>query len=239
MICRAAALLALAASSGCAGDGDGEAVGETSVAIVNGDVTTAYPAVGHLIVNDSWNCTATLIAPQIVVTATHCVFYTSASIRFETAGQSITADRWAWHGGYNSDPRNSAAGNAANIDIAVVHLQAPVKGVAPMKLATSKPKKSTPITIVGYGQAYAGEGNFSVKRAGSSAIGVVADDWFYADGRTWTCQGDSGGPAFVKENGELKIIGTFSRLRTDCSGGSSYMTTPLFAEWIDQQSKKF
>jgi hypothetical protein len=78
---------ACAALVACTAPPVGEDVGSQSAAIEGGTPTTAFPAVGNLVVNTVAGyplpyCTATLVAPDVILTAAHCVVRAEAAPSF-------------------------------------------------------------------------------------------------------------------------------------------------------------
>ena len=137
-------------------------------AVMGGTVATRpYPYMAALRVDGDWICGSTLVAPQWILTAAHCVtddngnVYAPGRLSFtlgvtklsqSAQGENIPADRVARHESYNAD--------TTEYDVALVHLarasaQAPVRIASPSEQALWAPGKEA--TVIGWGgQVYPG-----------------------------------------------------------------------------------
>ena len=197
--------------------------------IVNGTQTDGYEAVG--IVNNG--CTGTLIAPNAVLTAAHCVEGGGAQT-FEVNGKVYNATSVTIHPEYQS----------RDVDLAVMILSENVEGVTPYELNRLTPVVGEMLTIVGFGATGTGDsghdGSFGVKHEGTTPIDGVDDvliTWnFDNNSESNTAPGDSGGPAFLNQGGKIVIAGvTSGGSKFDASiGDNSYDTrVDAFVSWID------
>jgi hypothetical protein len=192
----------------------------TALAITNGQPDgNGHPEVGALLAQQAFSdgtweeCTGTLIAPRVFLTAEHCdegvsrveVTFASSFVR----GQSTTYwGTWQGDSAYNgsqSDPH----------DIAVVVLDKAVRGIAPARLpaanSLSNVSGSQQFTSVGYGAQSVSNGpggktlHYSDVRF--VAVGTLNSapgngSWLRisqnaSTGNGGTCYGDSGGPNFL------------------------------------------
>lgn len=220
----------------------GQADGDTRIArIINGNVTTAYPSVGKLGDNTGFFCTGTLIAPQYVLTAGHCVEGVGNTAgRFQLGTTSYATSQVIAHPNYNS---NLIGDDNAN-DIAIYKLATPVTNVAPSQIYRSTPTVGQMLTLVGFGGGGTGtsgtDGSFGTKRVGTTPIDSVTPKmirWTF-DNNTEanTAPGDSGGPAFVTVGGASYIAGVTSGGEQANAGiGDRSFDTRVdaFASWID------
>lgn len=194
-------------------------------------------------------CTGTLIAPNLVLTARHCVApslndndhvvcgdsgfadpYPGTNLMF-TTDMNMSQHSKNWNRG--SDVRVPSDGNdTCGFDVALVILAKPVKDVVP-----AVPRIDIPVapgelyTAIGYGNT-SGTGfdaggrmmreGLQVQCVGSTCpfmYSVQSTEW---GGQTGVCQGDSGGPAMDADG---KVIGVVSRGGGNCSNptyGSVY-----------------
>lgn len=178
-----------------------------------------YRSVG-LIVGQFGLCTGTLVAPQVVLTATHCSAISPASFCVGddcAATDSTRSVPEAWRG---------AAACPAGGDMSLLHLARPMTTVAPMSMDDVAVRGETVCDVVGFGGADRENAEATVGRlrivqgagSGLRGIGIAG----HAD------NGDSGGPVIC--DGKLAAI-------TSCGlPGSSegwYVATHPFHAWIE------
>ena len=204
---------------------------ETPAPIINGDVADEddYPMAGAIIFAGSGYkatmCSSTLIAPDVVLLAAHCVEPQSLASYGYSGGQQwwSTEPNLAMYDGMG-DPAlpdeavlvkasvfpdeyslgNMEDGTALNYDIALAFLDEPQDGAALGVLPTDDEADGiatgTEVSIVGWGQT-SQTGSAGVKYWGESVIGAVSDYEFQvgpARDDVRQCHGDSGGPTFLE-----------------------------------------
>ena len=226
--------------------------------IVGGVPTTGYPFVGYVSSDygggTSSGCTGTLVRDKWVLTASHCIEETDGKVMgvkvtFEPDSDQATtwhsATSWQQHPQYGKPvPPDTVYYINRGYDCALIELDAPVDGVAPIpygSFAMDATWVGKPVTQIGYGFTD-GNGNGSgIKRELATTIGDVHDGVLgLAENGTGTCQGDSGGPTLYDAGGgALEVLGVSSYGSQGCPGGGFMSRTELCAAWLDSVAGPF
>jgi Concanavalin A-like lectin/glucanases superfamily/Trypsin len=207
-----------------------------------------YPSVGRF-TNGFSNGSGVLIAPRWVLMASHNLMFQTAPFAFEIGGEVYRIDWSRRH--FAALPHPYAA--SSNHDIALAHLERPVKNVTPAKLYYENGELGMTVTIVGYGMG--GDGLHGVpfdrsqqyKRAGQNVIDAIGR----FDGRHVTIDAsgaliffDFDNPPSVSEtqnwfggsNTPLALEGMGT---TGDSGGGLFVETPAGPKLIGINSSVF
>jgi secreted trypsin-like serine protease len=214
-------------------------IASTTVAVVNeshGDVAL---------------CTGSIVAPDLVVTAGHCVGPDRAAMRLffktdlrQAGGKEVPVAGYVRPKGYG----HMTSEEDMN-DIALIRFEGGLPpGYRPAELLRDEAllKNGEKVTLAGFGVS-----NGRIHGDGSSAgagvlrkVDVTIAQAAY--GRTevvmdqthghGACHGDSGGPAFLKRGREYLLFGVTSRGssggRDDCSGASIYTSILAHARFL-------
>ena len=161
--------------------------------LVGGSYTYERPEVGSIAIGGGW-CTATLVGPRLVVTASHCVDYTSR----DSIGNYGTFEirRGRGESQIYRVQRIAAFMSSAEVigpdDVALLELATAVPSdiATPAGLVSTEPAGGTPVTIYGYGcQMRGGDGDFAKQKLRSS----------WGEVTSTLCPGDSGGPTITDD----------------------------------------
>jgi hypothetical protein len=270
------ALFALLATLAACG-GEMPTVTKQEQAIYNGSQCdkSVFPSavfVGRLSVYDGQQrlstCTGTLIAPDVVLTAAHCVdhrmdnqqkapdqmalfvtFNPDAKAAMENK-DFIGARYFGYHPDFNMQMQAQYLG--VHNDVALVFLERPVTNVLPAALITaeeaSQIRVGAEVFMVGWGAtSNAQEPSSGVRMCAKSEIYQVGShETVIGSGATTKCKGDSGGPSYLgvqtHYQNKVRLVGVTSRgiggSYSDTCSMSTDTNVVPYLSWIDSMMKE-
>ncbi|MFI9011444.1 trypsin-like serine protease [Actinosynnema sp. NPDC053489] len=204
------------------------------VQVIGGhNATEVYPFHAQM----SNGCGGSLVAPQWIVTATHCGSAGSARLGSNTrssGGEVRSVDRVV---------------NRSGTDLTLMHLSQ-ASTYTPVRMATANPAAGSPVRLIGYGctswpscvnPTTLQEIDLTVLASSRCAAGGgTATDVCVSGDRTHSaCHGDSGGPALVGTRGDWTLVGEThgpGDNNGECATTTLYTGIAANVAWINQQT---
>lgn len=192
-------------------------------------------------------CTATLVAPTLLLYAGHCgaqhdVAYLGSSLELEideTKGSvSVVGGEFEVRtlASCHVHP-DSAIGSGS--DIAFCLLEAPVTHVPPLPVVSAAERQEVQlldsVTIVGFGLDGT-VGPAGIRRVASTVIHDINPDFVIGDTEVQTCRGDSGGPLLYGDSSRLKVLGVLSSGEIGMCSRGRYTDVAAHLEWLESTS---
>ena len=243
----------LAAACSSTPDGGAESVGQSSSAIINGQLDTTHNAVVAVILaqgSQGGICSGTIVkvdaARKIgwVATAAHCV---DLPPKYIIGGPDFLAQSAIVYKvlDYEANPNWNQVGGAN--DFAMVRI-AGVDGSTPIIPLTTSPDGlstggTSSFTSVGYGRTSLTEPSNpedqNTKRYVIKKNGYVSQtEISYNMATSGICQGDSGGPVIAGTGASEKVVGIHSYVQGDCNGTGVSSRVSYGAGFWNQQLAK-
>jgi secreted trypsin-like serine protease len=194
------------------------------------------------------DCSGTLIARDLVITAAHCVV-SGGSFSMTTSAGSIAVTQVAVHPAFRRDTYET---HKPSPDIAILKLASPApRPLRPARLATDQafPPRGTAFVIAGFGETVEGDrriGTFrTVQLANAGTTGGIMLRLTPTGGaRTaGSCNGDSGGSAYRSEKNVLVLYGVIAWAggrppATNCGTVTGIVLVANQIEWIRATAKR-
>jgi V8-like Glu-specific endopeptidase len=200
-------------------------------AITNGTNDDTDAGVVAFVQGQTLICTATLVAPRVLLTAAHCLPDGGMPLAYFGIAPgdggpelAITAVR--------RHPAFDATTLQNDVAMALLDSAAPPG-------ATSWPLPAVPLDdsavgttlrLVGFGRTAAGDTSAPRKREGTTTLAsLTATELDFAPSPSQTCEGDSGGPAFATVGGVEAIVGVTSSGDASCAAMARDMRVDAYA----------
>ncbi|MCG6901506.1 MAG: trypsin-like serine protease [Rhodobacter sp.] len=183
---------------------------------MTGDDSRGWHAVGRLNIGERSFCTGSLIAPDLVLTAAHCMYDAETGLRIQDGDVQFLAD---WRGGRASAYRgvkrsivhpgfhfsDKDFAERVAFDVAILELDQPIRNSTITPFSTdARPSKGAEVGVVSYAHDRADSPSlqevcYVLARQGGSLVLSCDVDF-----------GSSGAPIFTIEDGEARIVSLIS-----------------------------
>jgi hypothetical protein len=224
------------AVSGRSGE-SGAPTGRAAAAIVGG---TEAPADGNVVAlrfrDGALRCSATVIAPRVLLTAAHCGIHAGNFRAFEAFfGPSLGRE-----GAVRSlldarvHPGFVSATFANDLALVLLREDAPVAPKPRRVRAFSSADVGSALRFVGFGRSAASASDEGTRRQGVAPITEVSEaELAVAGGESQPCTYDSGGAAFATVDGIEQLAAVVSRGDSACGSYTRFARVDTQATFID------
>lgn len=249
MVFRNAVFVIAVIASACSVDHTATA----SSPIIGGDTSAPneFPATGMLLIGTHMICTATLIAPDVAITAAHCLtppifgaFGFSLDTNAADGTDNIIPVSFTHQHPDFDDGVEDFLGLSVRNDVGVLILETPILDVTPAQL--DSPGLGTAIdpgnqlAMCGYGRIAWYTGALALKRDAVVLVDQITDyEFSTAATDPQPCIGDSGAPLFADTLDGTRIVGLVSRAMGTsemCDSGAIITRVGPYASWIEEAS---
>ncbi len=214
--------------------------------IISGQKEALFAGVVGLGGSTYITCTGTLIAPNVVITAAHCIQSTMSNFVAYPIGQAQVG------GVYGANTNQSAriidyvihqnwkgyVGEDQSHDLAMLYLSNPLRGVEVYEIAYGQGTDyiGQNAKAIGYGKTDANNDNttgikmstmLSIESNNQGVFKSVA-----SSSNESICQGDSGGPLMIADQTSYKLLGVASFVYGRCNSSSWHVDVTRHVDWI-------
>jgi hypothetical protein len=199
-----------------------EPTAQSNAAITHGVADSGDPAVVTIVgASGTTECSGTLVAAHMVLTAGHCTVADVVQGASVVIGSSL-ADAVVTIPIAKAVAHPQFDLSTLTNDIGLLVL-ASAATTSPIALASSAPDAGATVQIVGWGLTAEDAGDTGQKREGTTTVTAVDPTTFsVAAAPSQPCRGDSGGPALVTVGGVVSVVGVTSNGDASCDEGATY-----------------